>query len=278
MKLISYAAAGLMTLGLAACSGDKINTGDFTVVELVATHAFDTKQPVSSLTFVPNDAAPWLGRIILMTDTGQLLSTDIEGTTFVPVTNQRYREIYGLSRVGAAGLFIAINKMGGLEAFIESDDEGGFSAMTYSGNSLKVERFCLEASPAANTLKLLAIDGKAHVLDFSVTDNVIEQASQIAATSECAGIPNFAYNEDSYQLSSKDGPINVQSQATNYRLSINDGLSIRGLKNANYVNATLANYGGAAFKDGVVAMVDADENRIVFLSLDYMAGKIPKPQ
>ncbi len=278
MKFISYAAAGLMTLGLAACSGDKAKTGDFTVVELVATHAFDTKQPVSALTFVPNDAAPWLGRIILMTDTGQLLSTDIEGTAFVPVTKQKYKEVYGLNRKKSAGLFIAINEAGSLEAFIESDDEGGFSAMTYSGNSLKVKRFCLSTNPEADTLKLLGTDKKTYSLNFTVKDNVIEQTSQIATTPECAGIPHFAYNKGSYQLTNKDGLINVQSQDGNFRLVINDGLSIRGLKNANYVNATLANYGGAAFKDGVVAMVDADENRIVFLSLDYMAGKIPPPQ
>lgn len=264
--------------GLAACSGDKAKTENLTVVELVATHAFDTKVPVSALTFVPNDAAPWLGRIILLTDTGQLLSTDIEGTTFVPITKQKYKEVYGLNRKQSAGLFIAINEAGSLEAFIESDDEGGFSAMTYSGNTVKAERFCLSASPAAATLKLLATDGKVHELNFSVTDNVIEQTSQIATTSECAEIPNFTNNEGSNQLSSKDGFINVQSQAASYQLAINDGLSIRGLKNASYINATKANYGGAAFKDGVIAMVDADENRIVFLSLDYMAGKIPPPQ
>ena len=244
----------------------------------MATYAFDTKAPIKTLAFVPNDTAPWLGRLILVTDAGHLISTTIEGDDFVDVSQETYTDVFGLNRTKAAGIVIAINEAGGLEAFIESDDKGGFSAMTYSGASLHAKHFCRFASPDQGKLRLMDINDKVHSLSFIAKGNVIEQKVDITGPdASCATNASFIYgsNDSAYILTNVDGSahLNVDGEQSRYTLSIADGLSIRGTDKTSNIIATRKNYGGAAFKDGVVAFIDSNEPRIVFLSLDYLASK-----
>ena len=67
----------------------------------------------------------------------------------------------------------------------------------------------------------------------------------------------------------------VQAERTDsFEVSIKDGLSIRGLKRVDYVQTTTANYGGGAFKNGVIAMIDTQSPRIVFVSLEHAQGRL----
>ncbi len=272
---------GITMLALTACSDDKLavkTDAKSHPLPLVATYAFDTKAPIKTLAFVPNDTAPWLGRLILMTDAGHLISTTIEGDDFVSVSQKTYTDVFGLSRSKSAGIVVAINETGGLEAFIESDDKGGFSAMTYSGASLHAKSFCRFASPDQGTLRIMDTNGKVHNLSFTAKGNVIEQKIDITSPdANCATNANFVYgsNDSAYIVTNINGSahLNVDGEQPGYTLNIADGLSIRGLDKTSNIIATRKNYGGAAFKDGVVAFIDSNEPRIVFLSLDYLASK-----
>ena len=61
-----------------------------------------------------------------------------------------------------------------------------------------------------------------------------------------------------------------------YIAIIKNGLSVRGVDHIKYVATTSANYGGGAYSKGVLALVDADEQRIVFISLSYAERQLLK--
>ncbi len=63
-----------------------------------------------------------------------------------------------------------------------------------------------------------------------------------------------------------------------YHLTIADGLSIRGVASADFVSATSAPFGGAAFSEGVIVLSDTSTPRLVFISLGYMSGRLSAVQ
>ena len=306
-----------LLLSMAACNGKNKSATlpALPALSLVATHAIETPKQYTALVFVPNNSAPWVGRIIVRDKDGKLYSTDIEGSAFIAIEGRAYKNIYGLPRENAAGIFIAINQMGKIEAFIESDDDGGFSPLTYSGKELSANQFCSSSVPAHNQAAILTRDGNIVTIKLAVKNGIIEQeivktlpAPDMAAPCAVNGNKIYVAHKNQKNLSlykdekwhkldpfplgksieyqTLDKPYisqihdgNAQLRfasdiAQGYRLDINDGLSIRGIKQAHYMASTSANYGGGAFKDGVLALFDANETRIVFLSRGYVADML----
>ncbi len=322
-KLIAIICALGSWGALSACTNKtSLDTESQTVVEMVATHAIDTNDQITSLTFIPNNVAPWLGRIILRTESGKLHATDIEGRTPLKIGTHSYLDTFGIFRKNAAGVFLAINESNHLEAFIQSDDAGNFKSMTYSGTGLNVIKFCHSPLPQSNTVKLLTSDGKITTIEIVIQDTVIEHIeistnkapqdtiacayddAKIYALSKSAStstsihianllamknwtlrqsIPNiltlhllgYSQNQHLGVISDIMHLLSVQTERTdNFEVSIKDGLSIRGLARVDYVQATTANYGGGAFKGGVIAMIDTQSPRIVFVSLEYAQSRL----
>ncbi|MEE9272741.1 MAG: hypothetical protein V3U57_05690 [Robiginitomaculum sp.] len=258
-------------------------------VDITATHAIELAYPIKALTFLSNDTAPWLGQVIVLTEKGKLYSTGIEGNVVKAIGSRKYKDIFGLSRKNSAGVFLAITDNNTLEAFIESDDNGNFSAMTISGNAKNLTRFCTTSKPKSNSIKALTSNGSSITeLHFDITKLVIEQSELQEILLE-APIRGCSYDDDSYTPNANVFSINGEpfSLSTDkkhivlnnaeaqdgevYNLSIENGFSIQGLKSASFITLTTENFGGTAFKDGLVAMVDADRpKRIVFISLDYL--------
>lgn len=302
-----------------ACSNEKTpEPTHISTVEIVATHAFDTQTQIETLAFVPNNVAPWLGRLILLDTSGHIFSTDIEGRTPLEINSNVYRDIFGLSLDNAAGVFLAVNDRSSLEAFIESDDNGGFSPMTYSGSPLKAASFCKSTTPMTDKVKVLSVDGNIVDLTMNVQSTLVEhlETNSLQApdgTIACAydaehifvmtrsskgasaikvyeagkwrpvtspkniaafspvllnGETNLGYVGNGHNI------LHTFSQGQSTQLVVNNGLSIMGLAKTDFVTATTSNYGGAAFKDGVIVMIDANEQRIVFISRDYAGRKI----
>lgn len=254
------------------------------IVEMVATHAIDTKTQITALTFIPNNVAPWLGRIIMLDENEHLFSTDIEGRTPLAVNPKTYTGIAGLFRENAAGVFLAIGANGKLEAFIQSDDAGNFMSLPISGTGINTSQFCKSSVPIGGSIKLLSTDGRIIDLEISIADNVLEYTEASSSKAEkndiCAanaGISTIQLKFTDAEYTGKaDGSLRVYQDGgpNHYTLKINDGLSIKGLEAIDYINATTANYGGGAFKDGVIALIDKNKPRIVFVSLEYAGGKI----
>ncbi len=292
--------ASILTFGLPACS-DKTSetaamteTKDLPTIDMVATHAIEVDMPVAQLTFVPNSVAPWLGRIILLDDNGKLYSTDIEGRDPKPVGNGKYIDIFGLAREAAPGVFLAINTDNKIEAFIETSDEGDFSPMGFSGETIKARAFCTQKQPAENQISLLTSYGEYMTLDLNITDSHLSQEilsarSNSRKPSVCKfGFPAIVLGSKDYAIQKSDlsglfisysppmKPNQKLPVLESYRANINDGLSVRGLEHVKFIATTQANYGGGAYADGVLALVDKDENRIVFISLSYVKRKLPE--
>lgn len=297
---------------LTACTADKTPNMDTAIpIQLVATHAFDTDTHIKSIAFVPNNVAPWLGRLILLDDTGHLHSTDIEGRRMISLAPKKYIDILGLSLDNAAGVVLAINENNEIEAFIESSDDGEFSPMAYSGKPLKVTGFCKSVIPTAKNIQVLTVERKMQDLSIHVNGKIVEQiiVQNNMNTKKGVNCQTDTANTISFQplkrdvkqsfnplatadtkldtalqphlsahiIQAKEGrlfSLNADDKDIIYSLSIENGLSIQGIEKIDYVTGTTANYGGAAFADGFIAMINNDEQRIVFLSREYVGRKI----
>ena len=247
---------------------------ELSVIDMVATHDFETDMPISRLAFVPNNVAPWLGRVILLSEGGKLYSTDIEGRDPKPVGSSVYTDIFGLKRDNAPGVFLAINADGGIEAFLEADDEGNFSQMIYLGENLSAVMFCPDTTAPGNTVMVLSPDNYKTELVFEIMDGRIGQS--IKNQNAVKGDPENCRNSISFPFILRDGLVlmlDPLNQGDGYRINLNDGLSIRGLTRANLIATTTANYGGT-YVDGLVAFGDAQEQRLVFISFDYLTRKL----
>ena len=287
-------ATSMLVFGLPACSDKSsvVETKDFHIIDMVATHAVDLDISVAQLTFVPNSVAPWLGRIILLDDNGRLYSTDIEGRAPKLVGTGKYIDIFGLAREAAPGVFLAINIDNQIEAFIESDNDGNFSPMIYSGEGLVVWGFDIKSDISGENIKLINQRGKLHTVEVEVEDNILVATTLHLDKSTSEETPSgpdvalvgsklsgkiFSVFANEFINSDKVGLIIAPLWPTDlflFKANIKNGLSVRGLDHIKYVASTQSNYGGGAYADGVLALVDMDENRIVFISLGYADRKL----
>lgn len=71
------------------------------------------------------------------------------------------------------------------------------------------------------------------------------------------------------------GLLNASNLKESYDFRIERGLSVDGLILARTIASTSSPFGGSGFNDGVVALADAEENRVVILSRSYLLGNIP---
>ncbi|PHQ60847.1 MAG: hypothetical protein COC03_00395 [Robiginitomaculum sp.] len=329
-KLTLLFTAAVLTYGLVACSDKStdapalIETNELPSIDMVATHAIDLDISVAQLTFVPNNTAPWLGRIILMDEAGHLYSTDIEGRDPKPVGSGKYIDIFGLSREAAPGVFLAITGNKKIEAFIESDNEGNFSPMIYSGENIDAQGFCLAQDTTTKTAKILTTNSEFKRISINIEDKHLEQkilepdlgTQDITENDpafknvyECVyddGVfggewVSFAENkvkkinatgfgfissvqeaeklEDIVVNTFQFRPANTGELLINFnefRANIKNGLSVHGVDNIKYVASTTSNYGGGAYAKGVLALVDKDEDRIVFISMSYAERQLLK--
>ncbi len=292
-------------------------------IDLRATHAFEIQDDAQELAYIANDVAPWLGRIIIRTQAGALLSTDIEGRAFQSVAKSGFTHIVEVPRIGAPGIFLASTENASLVAFVESGNKGGFSQMLYSGEALTPIGFCANTPMAGKTMAdnalLLTDNAQLITLGFSTQDNVIEQRIDKTIPAPADIFACVSGESHVYALSRKkaqtilhhyDGTnwrkhnappgthalVVLNSGTDNalvllltetglfiadgqdlqvlFKLNIIDGLSIRGLSQAQAMSATSANFGGGAFRDGFVGLLDADSSRVVFISAEYITRQI----
>jgi len=154
----------LPALFLSACSNGGQNSQDLTdipTMEITATHAIAIDESADGIGFVPNNVAPWLGRIILQNSDGGLVSTDIEGRSAQTITERGSGSTFGLARENASGVFLAINSRNKrLDAFIESDDQGNFASQSYSGDNISPQTLCTTDNAQQDSASALTADDK----------------------------------------------------------------------------------------------------------------------
>jgi hypothetical protein len=213
--LTTISALGLITI---ACSGANVTVTitDLPVIEVMATHAIETENKTTSLTFVPNDVAPWLGRLVLSDSEAILYTTDIEGREPHKTNPQQYADIVGLNRQQSSGVFLALSREDKkLDAFIESNEEGHFSVVSYSGAELNPKSFCISDRPKIDQVRLLSAENKIIDISVSVKANQGAQMSMIEqqVITEMDALPNAALcaysGDNTYTLSPETSILGV---------------------------------------------------------------------
>jgi hypothetical protein len=214
-----------VTLLIGCTPGGNSGTKEPLHMDILATHAFDTPVKVSSFSTIANDVAPWLGRIIVLGTDGSLYSTNIEGRDFKQVAKKGFRNVAELPRTKSAGMFLAISDLGSLAAFVESDDEGNFKQLTYSGESLEPVAFCEMSQQETNQSTVLTKDGQIHTLSFSLSGNVVEQTITQSTQAPQNTIGCFVENNEIYALTHQKDKHHIRTlkgaKWTSYRLPDN---------------------------------------------------------
>ena len=303
-------------LALTACS----RAGDAPAAQqesqkLSATHAIDTPAPVTALAFSPNDVASWLGAIAMITDSGQLLITNIEGIKPKPQSGGPFKDVIGANRDGQPALFFALTQTGELRAFVEADDEGNFKALPISSETQNTALLCKSAGGLTDALTVITAGGDIVTLATDIQSSAVLRKAETLGKAENAsacvvsgkqvftlsgnklsenggksvkidptagGLAIFNAGSQSYLATSKPGnpALSLYSAGDLTRagsFDIASGLSIGGLDGgAGGVWATSEAFGGSGFNAGVVALSDNNDSRLVIMSKSYILSELAK--
>ena len=326
------AVAPLITQGVTPIAAQ-----DASAIELVATHAFETPAPIANIAFTPNDVASWLGVIGMLSTDGHFYTSSVEGDKVRAISLDKHIDIIGLNRPKAPGMFLTLLEGGSLRAYIESDDNAGFTALPLKGDAQKVLKLCASAELTTGKSPVYAItasgDIKSYMVtsdqdNFSLTDvpltageaagKAFSPADLCAASTAdltplsrneaalTAMINQTARNDNTSDFSSFGGStglsavvksdlytqrgahhIAVESELNTvfavykasqrvrlHNFTIEQGLSISGLNRARAIASTSSPFGGSGFNDGIIALADAEDDRIVIVSRSYLIDQL----
>lgn len=329
-KIAKYSAA-LAFCVFTACSQQSVHPKPVAPEHLTgaldATHAVDLEIKTNQLTFVPNETAPWLGRIIGFGAHKDAISMDIENRNNTKLKLAKPRSALGLSFKNNPGVFLLVDQNGALHTYIESDDKGNFVEIISSAAPNDIRRFCL--TDTSNAARVFVLEKNYAIQGYDVSLNANPEdkpASQLtfkkSAEATFADVPQSAqdcavWSGDAYIRAAgkkqdvlyvqKINSSHWQSTPLPYKFSglapiklndalsfvgsyngyfaiipadapskprfytISDGLSIQGMDKVGRVFASNFKYGGAAFNQGVIALIAPEKNRIVYLSASYVA-------
>ena len=314
----------------------RIAAQDDSAISLFATHAFDVPAPIARIAFTPNDVASWLGVIGMLTTDGHFYTSFVEGDNVNAISLDRHIDIIGLNHPKAPGMFLTLLEGGELRAYIESDDTGGFTALSISAGAPNIVKLCDSAPLAGDKSPAYVItdsgDIKSYMVDsqdgnFTITEAPIAPKATsgpdpielcAASTRDVALItqggdapltalinqtfkdpnaPDYidygnkaglsaikkagAYAQRTAHAGAKESHLDTvfavysaESRARLYNFTIEQGLSISGLSRARAIAATSSPFGGSGFNDGIIALADAEDDRIVILSRSYLIDQV----
>lgn len=290
--LYRYSAlAAFSAILLLSCGGSDPapNLDTSAAVTWTVTAEMDTGVNTARITIVPNDVAPWLSQIVLISTEGELYQTALDSGKAKPL-NTRAKDALGLLRVQAAGVVLLISEDGKLSAMIESNDAGDLSPLPVSAPPMTLSAFCHGEEAPTDTVWALSNSGdniKMAVLVESAQIRLSE-LSREAATPEAIdciminGQPEFlaestvqgasmTHEGESYRITPRapDDDFFVSSSGGDVKtVSVQGGISTPGLNSSNA--ALVSNNSlGSVFRDGVIILSDAEAQRLVLLDKPF---------
>ena len=216
-----------------------------------------------------------------------------------------FTDVVGISRLKAPAVFLALDTEGKLSGFIESDDNRNFKPMPIDGDYPRLASLCDDASGLTERMNAITQDGFVISLKIETSDAITlspsgerEKADPMALCAAngadvyisskgtlerlngprikmetLTGISALPASPELIAVSTKAGaPLTLLDALTlepRGAYAITSGLSIRGLEAAQALNVTRAPFGGASFNDGLIALSDANEARVVVVSRSY---------
>ncbi len=280
-------------------------TGDISLPETMTKAAF-LPNPITDADSAFNLNLP--GDILLLSGTGELWRTTTEGEVPAKFSSGPFTDILGYSFGNSNGVALARDGEGRVSAFLKTDPSGDLVKAPLSFSEGALSLFCA-GSPANNIWVVDSVQSLRPLAIELTDDNVIElslgppvktakhiEACQVLTDGTILGRSKkkdtwhwYAHSDSKVnEVDKLEGATNIfeieslnfvglsdPNNALNYwegdvisSLLVEDGLSIRGIKNANFVVGTNASM-GTAFNDGLIILSDADEPRLVMISLDY---------
>jgi len=312
MKHLIYLSSAALALLLTACGNKDIVTLPSDTVGLRITSEIQAGISADRITVIPNDVAPWLSQILLLSG-GDLYRTSAGGGKAQNVNGGDLKDMVGLMRKGEAGTALTLNQAGNLTALIEKDDEGRLARMNVSAKAESYDGFC-QSSKAPST-KVIAFSKKTLFtleIDYDGDDlmtvtqvgreNLPKQITScfIAGESVFAladgqlyangvergplpskthGLTGISRETDPTLLYVQDSNIltSLRAATPNTRRSvlIQDGLSVMGTASIKSVFATEDSL-GTTFSEGAVIAQDATSGRLILVSLPFARSTLSK--
>lgn len=271
-------------LTLTACGGEAAAPdASSETIDLRVTAEVNTGVNAQHITVIPNDVAPWLSHIILISDDGALYQTALDSGKAKPL-GAKAIDAVGLMRAQAAGVVLTLSGGGTVSAMIESDDEGNLSPLPVSTTIAALSGFCGAASAPSDTVYAQTPGGDVLSLGVLVQESQVI-LSEIERFDGDADAVCYVSGDDvkfqprgsaaQFGVLSLDGNnVTLSPKQTGASLSngsavtITPGLSTPGLSSASAITATTDSLGGA-FRDGAIIMADADAPRLVMISAGF---------
>ena len=305
MKNIKHLTIFALSITIAACSQNKKDLPPAEKVGLRITAEVPTDVTANQITVIPNDVAPWLSQILLLSD-GKLYRTSARGGQTESVKVDNLKDVIGLMRAGEAGTALGLTQNGKLTALIEKDDEGRLARMNISAKSTNYDGFC--KNPKAPVKTATAFSGKNLItLELSYEGNDVMTVTELNRStlskpiSSCYVSAGQAYviadgelflNEQSLgtvshraqNLTAIEGlsaptllytedvdtvsTLRAEQPGTRRNVVIEDGLSVLGTMNMSGVFATADNLGGT-FNEGAIIAQDSKSERLILVALPF---------
>ena len=312
MKTCLKLTAAALALTLTACGSKDVEVLPADTVGLRITSEVPSGISADQITVIPNDVAPWLSQILLLSD-GKLYRTSSDGGKAQAVNGGDVKDVIGLMRKGEAGTALTLTRDGKLTALIEKDDEGRLARMNVSSKANSYNGFCQGTKAPSDTV--MAFAGKKlitlgityqgnEVLRVTETDSqsFSKPISACFVTAEktyaVSGGQLFANEADTGNIAGQprmltgisgaaapvllyiDGANSLASlraanPKTRRSVVIQDGLSVLGTETISTVYATADSLGGT-YSEGAVIAQDGASGRLVLISLPFARKTLAK--
>lgn len=282
-----------MTLALAACQQnnniEQSLPSDIKLTEWRVTGEITLPSAAKAASFVPNSVAPWVGQIIYINENNALWRTYASNAGAQLISSNAFKDVYGLSRIEAAGVVLAISDKGSLKAFIEVDDDGNFEPLiTSESETISAAKFCTGGNPLTDKAWLVTDAGDLYAFqvselsDTAVTltytpdrtknvENCYVAENAPIVTSNITS-PSYLNIKDTAKVIGmfKDTQSPVISKAgVLSSLLVTDGLSVYGTDKADLIAGTTTSF-GSVYSDGIVILGDSENSRFVTVSASYI--------
>ncbi len=303
-------------LALSACSKDPtVSDGGVieatNVITAVATSELNPPSRVIKASVSPKEFTNWLGHILLLTEDGQILSSNTGFGSISQIADSGFKDVQGLARGDKPSIVLGLTNDGKLKAFIDDNNEK-FKPLPVVENVGDLASFCSAELPATDYVYARNFSGEVLKLNIklpasgalSVTKSdvvgkgsmacalnkseqlyMLNEKSKLAVLSGNDNFGGFSQTMNGMSpietdagtaflitRSGQDGAFVVQGDQL-LRLKIEAGLSIYGIENPSWIWATSASMGNT-FNKGLILVGDKDSNRIVMISNEYLLGQL----
>ena len=271
-----FSATAFITIALSSCSDSattqtieqKSQKVETTYIEVVPditirpTIGFALPEKMQAVTFAPNLTASWMGRVLMVGESGTLYSTTLDQANAKAVTIGQYKDVMGLVQKDIPVSFAAITNAGEVEIFQETQDQMDYFKLK-SSPEIKISGFCKNGGAS---MRLRAKNDELY--DVTITDKVATLNKVDTSTMRLA-----ACASDTVVNSLKPNPTGPHLLKGETIIGLENALSVATIKNVALTYSSPVNM-GSTFNQGASIVVSKDEPYMVAISKEYLDNKL----